>query len=158
MKLPSFGAIKNDLIEYGTAGAAGVGANMAWEYLWAKAGPSLPTSIPPWAKHVLALVAAGFAAKYVGKYNKNAGMGAAVGLAISGVRGLAKQFAPTIDLGGIGEDFYPGMNSYLNGAPTTIEQVSGAPTTIEELNGISETAVAGHSFAGYRSSLAATLS
>lgn len=157
----SFDNVKDDVVEYGITGAAAVGANAGFNFAWGKAVEMVGTrfAVPAWAKPVAALVLAGVAGRYAGKFDKRVGTGVAVGLALSAVQGLITNYAPaelraTLGLGGYGG------RGLGYGAPTTVEAMNGAPTSIEAVNGLSEVAVGPGSFQpGFgRSNLAATFS
>lgn len=152
--LGSFDNFKDDAVEYGITGAAAVGANIGFDMAWNKVVPMLPFAVPAWAKPVAALLLAGVAGRYAGKFDKRVGTGVAVGLALAAVRDGVK-------LAGYGA-YLSGLSGYGlgYGAPTTVESINGAPTTVEELNGVSEVPVGSGSFrgGGSRSSLAATFS
>lgn len=143
--------LKEDLMEYGTIAAAAIAANVAWNYVAAMALSRFGQNLPDWARRYgvpAATVLAGiFGGRFVARYNRKAGMGVTIGLVASGLSALAKQFVPGLPasagLFGLGEsdDLLLGVgdsdlfNRYLNGAPSTVEQVSGlgsTPVAIEE--------------------------
>ena len=157
----SVDGFKEDLMDFGVAGAGAVAANLAWGYLEGKAGESIDfVRDNPAVGSVAAIVAGVAGGAAMAKYNKNLATGIAVGLVARGINGLLKKYA--VDATGVpllppvfGEARL-GMTAaerrlLFSGAPTRIEEVSGlhgATATVEEVSGLN----------GYGGGLAATLS
>jgi hypothetical protein len=169
----SVDGLKEDLIEYGTIAAAAVGANVAWNYASAWAMTKFGGTLPAWAKQygvpAAAILAGIFGGRFVARYNRKAGMGVTIGLVAAGLTGYAKMFLPNLNyavsgLGAGNEDLLLGFGEtslfqkYLNGAPSTVENVNGlgttpiaieesvsgfagfgtAPSTVEEVSGLGD--------------------
>lgn len=160
----SVDGFKEDLMDFGVAGAGAVAANLAWGYLEGKAGENIDfVRNNPAVGSVAAIVAGVAGGAAMAKYNKNLATGIAVGLVARGINGLLKKYA--VDAAGVpllppvfGEVGRSGLGMteserrlLFSGAPTRIEEVSGlhgATSTVEEVNGLN----------GYGGGLAATLS
>lgn len=166
----SVDGLKEDLMEYGTIAVAAIGANVAWNYALTFAMSKFGANLPGWARQYgvpAATVLAGiFGGRYVARFNRKVGMGVTIGLVASGLSSLAKQFVPGLPasaslygLGASEDEMLLGVgnsdlfNRYLNGAPSTVEQVAGlgstpvaieesvagfgfAPATVEAVNGL----------------------
>ena len=159
----SVDGFKEDLMDFGVAGAGAIAANLAWGYLEGKAGENIEFV----AKHPVvgslgAIVAGVAGGAALAKYNKNLATGLAVGLVARGINGLLKKYAVDSKTGEqllpnvFGEVRGLGMTAserrlLFSGAPTRVEEVAGlhgATSTVEEVNGLN----------GYGGGLASTLS
>jgi len=158
----SVDGFKEDLMDFGVAGAGAIAANLAWGYLEGKAGENIEfVRTNPVVGSLGAIVAGVAGGAALAKYNKNLATGLAVGLVARGINGLLKKYA--VDSAGapllppvFGEVRGLGMTAserrlLFSGAPTRVEEVSGlhgATSTVEEVNGLN----------GYGGGLASTLS
>ncbi len=135
--------LKEDVLEYGMAGAVAFGASYGYDFAIEKLQPHLPTAswakwIPPAGAVVLGLGGGYLLAEKVGQ--RKIASGFAIGLIANGVarvvaelRGASKAPGAVSGLGSEAEDF----SRYLGAAPVTIEQpeLSGAPVTVENDGG-----------------------
>ena len=158
----SVDGFKEDLMDFGVAGAGALGANLAWGYIEGMASEKVEfVRANPVVANLAAIVAGVAGGAAMAKYNKNLATGLAVGLVARGLNGLIKQYA--VDKDGksllppvFGEVSQFGMTEserrmLFSGATTRVEEVAGlhggATSTVEEVNGLS----------GFRGGLAATL-
>lgn len=149
----SVDGFKEDLIDFGIAGAAAVGANMVAGYLDKNfltkhtdaAGKDAGFDVPTWAKGAGFLVLGVAGGAFLAKYNRNAATGVAVGLAFRGINTLLRlknatthetylpkaltDNLPNLDLAGLSNVEYrmlgPGLSAPSAGGPVMVEEVSG---------------------------------
>jgi ABC-type uncharacterized transport system permease subunit len=144
----SVDGFKEDLMDFGVAGAGAIAANLAWGYAEGKASENIEfVRANPIVGSVAAIVAGVAGGAAMAKYNKNLATGIAVGLVARGLNGLIKKFA--VDKAGL--PLLPPVFGDAGMGMTASERrllFSGAPTRIEEVNGLH----------GYGAGLAATLS
>lgn len=152
--------LKDDLMAYGTMGVGAIGASVAWnmlsdklfgseaEHVVASAaaaqgeavagvglGGVLPASLAQYLKPAAAILFGIYGGNFISRYNRNLGVGVAVGLVATGTAQLVKQLVPSVPTGafaGLGRTDSAAFAHYLNAAPMEVEEVSGAPMTIEQ--------------------------
>lgn len=140
--LGQFKKYTGDLPEALALGLGGVGAQVAWGFL-APFIPAAVSSLHPAVKPALELAAgvAVFGWATAGgrkKWLRNAGLGAAAGLATGGVLGLAQSFG-VLPSAAANAAVSGAVGGFLNGAPVEVTEVAGfagAPVSIEEVSGL----------------------
>lgn len=142
--------VKEDLMEFGIAGAGFVGGVTAYSYLEDMIkSKDTEKKIPALAYHLGAVALGLVAGRFLARYDRRLATGAAVGLTAKGLMGLVNSLAgksilPQVTFSGMDDlgywtDRYRRQHPQLNAAPQTIEQpmsVSGAPVTVEHLRGL----------------------
>lgn len=136
----SVDGLKQDLIEYGTVAAGAIGANVLWNVAVAKFVPAtLNPTIRKYGLPVAAAVAGITLGRYVSKSRvpqaHRLGLGVTIGLVTAGLTSLVKQFAPQLPIAGTDDPLYglgAGYAGYLNGAPTTVEDMNGLGAVVVE--------------------------